>query len=186
MCQVSQADRRAVLKLAIALALLAREPTWAQVVSGATLAERGGMTNWASDVATGSATARGSEPVEASRVALDVGGGAVVVQWSFSYHAYVNTQGPGAGPQPRVEVRAIAALERDGLEIARWTLGEDQAEGDKDRPVQARVTGTASGLFVDRTPGRGRKTYVLKVWNERPSRWGAVTVGTRTMICEER
>jgi hypothetical protein len=52
--------------------------------------------------------------------------------------------------------------------------------------VQARVTGTASGLFVDRTPGRGRKTYVLKVWNERPSRWGAVTVGTRTMICEER
>jgi hypothetical protein len=144
------------------------------------------MANWASDVAIGTASARGSEPVEASRVALDVGGGAVVVQWSFSYHAYVNTQGPGSGPQPRVEVQAMAALERDGLEIARWTLGEDQAEGDKDRAVQARVTGTASGLFVDRTPGRGRKTYALKVWNERPSRWGAVTVSTRTMICEER
>jgi hypothetical protein len=144
------------------------------------------MSNWASDVATQAVSARGQDAVEASRVTLAGAGGPVVVQWSLSYHAYVNARGPGVGPQPRVEVEAIAALERDGIEIARWTLGEDEAEGDKDRPVQARVTGTASGLFVDRTPGQGRKTYVLKVWNERPSRWGVVTVGTRTMICEER
>ena len=46
--------------------------------------------------------------------------------------------------------------------------------------------GTASGLFIDRTPGSGRKIYVLKVWNERAGRAGTVTVGTRAMICEER
>ena len=68
MCQVSQADRRAVLKLTIALAVLAREPAWAQEVSGATAAERGAMSNWASDVATGTLSARGSEPVEAGLV----------------------------------------------------------------------------------------------------------------------
>jgi hypothetical protein len=52
--------------------------------------------------------------------------------------------------------------------------------------VQARLIGTASGLFVDRAPGSRRKTYVLKVWNQRPTRSGAVTVSTRTMVCEQR
>jgi hypothetical protein len=80
----------------------------------------------------------------------------------------------------------VAALERDGVEIARWTLGEDEAQVFQNMMAQARIAGTASGLFVDRTPGSGRKTYVLKVRNDRPSRYGVVTVSTRTMICEER
>ena len=74
----------------------------------------------------------------------------------------------------------------DGVEIARWTLGEDEAQVFQRHDGAAVVTGTASGLFVDRTPGSGRKTYVLKVRNDRPSRYGVVTVSTRTMICEER
>ena len=144
------------------------------------------MTNWASDVATPALSGRGREPVEASRVALDVGGGAVVGQWSLSYDASVIITGGPGNRYPVAQVQAMAALERDGVEVARWTLGEDRARGAKDTRVQARLTGTASGLFVDRTPGSGRKTYVLKVWNERASRHGTVTLGTRTMICEER
>ena len=153
--------------------------------AGRTSGERA-VTNWASDVAADAVSARGRESVEASRVRLDVRGGAVVVQWSLSYDAAVAVQGGPGNRYPVARVQAMAALERDGVEIARWTLGEDQTKGAKDQRVQARLTGTASGLFVDRTPGSGRKTYVLKVWNERASRHGTVTLGTRTMICEER
>jgi hypothetical protein len=167
-------------------ALLLVAPASGQEARGATSGERGAMTSWASDVATEMVSAHGQEGVEASRVTLAVAGGPVLVQWSFSYRVQVNPQWPISNRQPRVEVQAMAALERDGTEIARWTLGEDEAQAPKDRMAQARVTGTASGLFVDRTPGSGPKTYVLKVWNERPSRWGVVTVSTRTMICEER
>jgi hypothetical protein len=86
----------------------------------------------------------------------------------------------------RLQVEAIAALERNGVEIARWTLGEDRVQAAQDAMARARLTGTASGLFVDRVPGFGRKTYVLKVWNERARRYGTVTLGTRAMICEKR
>jgi hypothetical protein len=169
-----------------ALALLVFGATSAQEVGRTTSGEGGAVTSWASDVATPAVSGRGREPVEASRVALDVGGGAVVVQWSLSYDASVIITGGPGNRYPVAQVQAMAALERDGVEIARWTLGEDRAQGAKDARVQARLTGTASGLFVDRTPGSGRKTYVLKVWNERASRHGTVTLGTRTMICEER
>jgi hypothetical protein len=158
----------------------------AQEAGLTTAGEHGAVTNWASEVATQAASARGREPVEASRVALDVEGGAVVVEWSLSYDAYVDVKGGPGNRYPIAQVQAMAALERDGVEIARWTLGEDQTRGSKDARVQARLIGTASGLFVDRPPGLGRKTYVLKVWNDRRSRSGAVTVSTRTMICEER
>jgi hypothetical protein len=168
------------------LALLAPTIKQASTHEPAKANHRSAMTDWASDVATDAVSGRGREPVEANRVALDVGGGAVVVQWSLSYVAYVSIRGGPGQRYPVARVRALAALERDGLEIARWTLGEDHAQGAKDTTVEARVTGTASGLFVDRTSGPGRKTYVLKVWNERASRDGMVTVGTRTMICEER
>jgi hypothetical protein len=80
----------------------------------------------------------------------------------------------------------MAALERDGPEIARWMLAKDQAEAMKDSEVRLQVTGTTGGLFVDRQPGVGHKTYVLKVWNETAGRNSAMTVSTRTMICEER
>jgi hypothetical protein len=144
--------------------------------------------NWASDVATEPTGATGREPVEASRVALDARGGAVVVQWSLSYDAAAAVMGGPGHRNPIVRVQPMAALERNGIEIARWTLGEDQTRGDKDQRTQVRLTGTASALFVDRTPGSGRKTYVLNVWNEGVPASGtlAVTVGTRTMICEER
>ncbi|HYZ26990.1 MAG TPA: hypothetical protein VE597_08780 [Geminicoccaceae bacterium] len=150
--------------------------------------EHGAVTNWASDVATEAVSAHGREPMEASRVSLDVRGGAVVVQWSLSYDAFVAIKGGPGNRYPLARVQAMAALERAGVEIARWTLGEDQTQGGKDESVRARLSGTASGLFVDRTPGSGRKTYVLKVWNERAPAYGtsAVAVATRTMICEER
>lgn len=141
------------------------------------------MANWASDVATVTLNARGRDAVEASRVVLEVKGGSVIVQWSLSYRAQVSTRS-GVGEQfPQARLQAMAALERDGLELARWTLGEDQAQGAKDARVAVQVAGTASGLFVDRTPGSGRKTYHLKGWNERVSLYGAATiaVGTRTM-----
>jgi hypothetical protein len=109
-----------------------------------------------------------------------------VVQWSLSYQAYVVASGQAWEQWPIVEVRAMAALERDGLEIARWTLAEDQAPGTKDRRMRLQVTGTTGALFVDRQPGVGHKTYVLKVWNQTPGRNSAITVSTRTMICEER
>ena len=94
------------------------------------------MINWASDVATQEVTGSGREPVEASRVALDVRGGAVVVQWSLSYHAFVQVRGGPGRRFPLVQVQPMAALERDGVEIARWTLGEDQARGAKDPMVR--------------------------------------------------
>jgi hypothetical protein len=148
----------------------------------------GAVGNWASDVATQPIGATGREPLEASRVALDARGGAVVVQWSLSYDASVAVQGGPGNRYPVARIQPMAALERDGMEIARWTLGEDETRGAKDARVQTRLTGTASGLFVDRTPGSGRKTYVLKVWNERTPPYStlAITVSTRTMVCEER
>jgi len=169
-----------------ALAPLALGATSAREVGRTTSGERGTVTNWASDVATPAVSGRGREPVEASRVALDVGGGAVVVQWSLSYDVSVSVQGGAGNRYPVARVQAVAALERNGVEIARWPLGEDRAQGAKDARVEARLTGTASGLFVDRAPGSGRKTYVLKVWNERARRDGTISVGTRTMVCEER
>lgn len=146
------------------------------------------MANWASDVATAEVSGQGREPVEASRVVLAVEGGAVVVQWSLSYHAYASVRG-GPGRPTVARVQAMAALERNGAEIARWTLAEDQTQSpQRDAMVQAQVTGTASGLFVDRAVRSGRRTYVLKVWNQQASPYGTalMTLGTRTMICEER
>jgi hypothetical protein len=108
----------------------------------------------------------------------------VVIQWSLSYDAYANTAPWGGNQQPRPAVTTMAGLERDGVEIARWTLGADQAQKLSPPPAQARVTGTASGLFVDHAAGSGRRTYVLRVWKGGGP--GAVIVSTRTMICEER
>jgi len=176
---------------ALALAVAALAPpalgaTSAPEVGRTPAGEREAVTNWASDVATSVVSGRGREPVEASRVVLNVGGGAVVVQWSLSYDASVILTGGPGNRYALARVEAMAALERDGVEIARWALGENQAQGAKDARVAARLRGTASGLFIDRTPGSGRKIYVLKVWNERAGRAGTVTVGTRAMICEER
>jgi hypothetical protein len=119
---VTRARRTVGTALAM-LALLAPTIERASTREAATANHRSAMTNWASDVATEAVSGRGREPVEASRVVLDVGGGAVVVQWSLSYDAYVSIRsGPGQR-YPVAQVRAIAALERGGLEIARWTLG---------------------------------------------------------------
>jgi len=173
---------------ALALAVAALAPpalgaTSAPEVGRTPAGEREAVTNWASDVATSVVRGRGREPVEASRVVLNVGGGAVVVQWSLSYDASVIITGGPGNRYALARVEAMAALERDGVEIARWALGENQAQGPRMRGWRR---GTASGLFIDRTPGSGRKIYVLKVWNERAGRAGTVTVGTRAMICEER
>jgi hypothetical protein len=157
----------------------------AQAVGGTTSGEPGAMTNWASDVATKTVSTRGQGTVEASRVTLAVAGGPVVVQWSLSFLVYVHTTGAEHARSATLQVEAVASLERDGAEIARWMLGEDHARGFPRPTSQARVTGTAGGLFVDR-PAPGPRTYVLKVWNKQPSRDAVVTIGTRTMICEER
>lgn len=168
----------ALLALSLALATGSAAPAAAQ---------RGAMANWASDVGTAEVSSQGREPVEASHVMLAVEGGAVVVQWSLSYHAYASLRG-GPGRPAVARVQAIAALERNGVEIARWTLAEDEVQGTKDAMVRAQVVGTTSGLFVDREARAGRKTYVLKVWNQQASPYGTalMTLGTRTMICEER
>jgi hypothetical protein len=120
--------------------------------------------------------------VEANRVTLTVAGGPVIVQWSLSYDAYFNTPLLGSGRSASiVRIQTFAALERDGVEIARWKLA-DQTQNLSLPTAQAQVTGTASGLFVDPASGSGRRTYLLKVWN----RGAGVSVSTRTMICEER
>ena len=107
---------------------------------------------------------------------LTVAGGPVVVQWSLSYTAHANTPFSESG-----RGASIASLERDGVEIARWTLA-DQAQDFSLPTAQPWVSGTASGLFVDHVSGSGRRAYVLKVWN----RGAGVSVSTRTLICEER
>jgi hypothetical protein len=173
------------LALGAALVAPVLSPAWTQEVGRTASGEHGAMTNWASDVATDVVSSRDGGPLAASRVSLDVAGGAVVVQWSLSYDLHVSVRGsPGDRPIARVE--AMAGLERNDVEIARWTLGEDRRQGAKDSRAQARLTGTASGLFIDRAPGFGRNTYVLKVWNERAKRHGTVTLRTRAMICEKR
>jgi hypothetical protein len=189
--QAGSGRRAVMLAGGLGLAIAAPPPVlpelaWAAESGRTTSGESGAVTNWAGDVATEAVSARGREKAEASRVALDVRGGAVLVQWSLSYDAYANDHGGAGNRFPVARVQPMAALERNGTEIARWTLGENQARGPKDASVQARLTGTASGLFIDRAPGSGRKTYVLKVWNDRGARLGEVTVGTRTMVCEER
>jgi hypothetical protein len=173
------------LALALVLAPLTLEYAAAQAVGGTTSGETGAMTNWASDVATKTLSSRGQGAVEASRVTLAVAGGPVVVQWSLSFLIYVAASGAEHLRSGTLRVDAVASLERDGAEIARWMLGEDDTQGQPRPTSQARVTGTAGGLFLDQ-PAPGRRTYVLKVWNKQPSRDGVVTVGTRTMICEER
>jgi hypothetical protein len=183
---------RALIGGGLALVIVAPAPLLfehaAAQDAGRTSGEHGAVTNWASDVATDAVSARGREPMEASRVSLEVRAGAVVVQWSLSYDVSAAVMGGPGYRNPIVRVQPMAALERNGIEIARWTLGEDQTRGDQGQRVQVRLTGTASGLFVDRTPGSGRKTYILKVWNEGVPASGtlAVAAGTRTMICEER
>jgi hypothetical protein len=172
------------LALGAALVAPVLSPAWTQEVGRTASGEHGAMTNWASDVATDVVSSRDGGPLAASRVSLDVAGGAVVVQWSLSYDLEVTGWG-GPGDRPVALVQAMAALERDDVEIARWTLGEDRRQA-KGTRVHARLIGTASGLFVDRAPGFGRTIYVLKVWNERAKRHGTVTVSTRAMICENR
>jgi hypothetical protein len=188
----SAGARAAGFRFALALVLapltfeyVSAEYAAVQAVGGTTLGETGAMTNWASDVATKTVSTRGQGTVEASRVTLAVAGGPVVVQWSLSFRVYVHTTGAEHARSATLQVEAVASLERDGVEVARWMLGEDHAQGYPRPTSQARVTGTAGGLFVDR-PAPGARTYVLKVWNKQPSRDGVVTVGTRTMICEER
>ena len=155
---------------------------WSTHAAGAA-DERDAVTNWANEVITETASARGRDPVEASRVTLTVAGGPVVVQWSLSYDAYFNTTLLGLGQDVTVvRIQMFASLERDGVEIARWKLA-DQTQNLSLATAQAQTAGTASGLFVDQASGAGPRTYVLKVWN----RGGAgFAVSTRTMICEER
>jgi hypothetical protein len=165
----------------IALGALLLGP-WSAQAAGAAATGSDTMTNWASDVITETASASGRDPVEANRVTLTVAGGPVVVEWSLSYTAGVST--PPLGPGRSVSIVRIqthASLERDGTELARWTLADQTL--DLSLPTaQGWITGTASGLFVDHASGSGRRTYVLKVWN----RGAGISVSTRTMICEER
>jgi hypothetical protein len=140
------------------------------------------MTNWASDVITETASASGRDPVEANRVTLTVAGGPVVVQWSLSYTGQITQLPLGSGRSASVvRIQTVASLERDGTELARWTLA-DQTEDLSLPTAQGWIAGTASGLFVDHASGSGRRSYVLKVWN----RGAGISVSTRTMICEER
>jgi hypothetical protein len=140
------------------------------------------MTNWASDVITETASASGRDPVEANRVTLTVAGGPVVVQWSLSYTGQITQLPLGSGRSASVvRIQTVASLERDGTELARWTLA-DQTEDLSLPTAQGWIAGTASGLFVDHASGSGRRTYVLKVWNS----GAGISVSMRTMICEER
>jgi hypothetical protein len=147
---------------------------------------RGSMDTWASDGATAEVIGQGREPVVASRVALEVAGGAVIVHWALSYEALVTARSLPGDRYPEVGILALAALDRDGQELARWTLGETAAKGAKDQGVAVRLAGTGSGLWVDRPRAPGRRAYVFKVWNERARPAGTLTVTTRTMVCEER
>jgi hypothetical protein len=140
------------------------------------------MTNWASDVITETASASDRDPVEANRVTLTVAGGPVVVQWSLSYTGQITQLPLGSGRSASVvRIQTVASLERDGTELARWTLA-DQTEDLSLPTAQGWIAGTASGLFVDHASGSGRRTYVLKVWNS----GAGISVSMRTMICEER
>jgi hypothetical protein len=140
--------------LALMLAPLTFEYASPQAVGGTSSGERDAMTKWASDVATKRVSTRGQGAVEASRVMLAVTGGPVVVQWSLSFLVYVHTTSAEHARSATLQVEAVASLERDGVEIARWMLGEDQAQGFPRPTSRARVTGTAGGLFVDRpAPG---------------------------------
>jgi hypothetical protein len=106
----------------------------------------------------------------------------VVVQWSLSYTGQVTQLPVGSGRSASVvRIQTFASLERDGTELARWTLA-DQTEDLSLPTAQGWIAGTASGLFVDHASGSGRRTYVLKVWNT----GAGISVSTRTMICEER
>jgi hypothetical protein len=119
--------------------------------------------------------------VEANRVTLTVAGGPVVVQWSLSYAGQVTRLPLGSGRSASVvRIQTLASLERDGTELARWTLA-DQTQDLSLPTAQGWIAGTASGLFVDRASDSGRR-YVLKVWNG----GAGISVSTRTMICEER
>jgi hypothetical protein len=120
---------------------------WSAHAAGAA-DERGAVTNWASEVITETASARGRDTVEANRVTLTVAGGPVVVQWSLSYDAYFSTTLQGLGQDVSVvRVQTLASLERDGVEIARWKLADqtqnlslsDRAgsgQWDRKRPVR--------------------------------------------------
>jgi hypothetical protein len=84
---------------------------------------------------------------------LTVAGGPVVVQWSLSYTAGVRTALLASGPGGSVaHIQVLAALERDGIELARWTLA-DQSQDLSLPAAQGWATGSASGLFVDQGVG---------------------------------
>jgi hypothetical protein len=186
-CGYRRVRYRSLVKSALQRQLLALAVLLALNHSGAQTAGAGGaggevMTNWASDGVTETAIASGRDPVEANRVTLTVAGGPVVVQWSVSYTAHASTPLVGSGRSASVlRIQTDASLERDGLEIARWKLA-DQAQDVSIPPSQPWVSATASGLFVDHASGAGRRTYVLKLWNRGPR----ISVGMRTMVCEER
>jgi hypothetical protein len=176
-----QAVRRRGLGIALAAAVLLGLYHSGPQPADAAAAGGKAMTNWASDVVAETASASGRDPVEANRVTLNVAGGPVVVQWSLSYTAQVTQPILGSGRSASVvRIQTLASLERDGTELARWTLA-DQTQDLSLPTAQGWIAGTASGLFVDHASGSGRRIYVLKVWNS-----GGISVSTRTMICEER
>jgi hypothetical protein len=176
------ARRRRWLGIALAGVVLLTLAHSAPRTAGAAAAGGKAMTNWASDVVAETASASGRDPVEANRVTLTVAGGPVVVEWSLSYTAQFTQPILGSGRSASVvRVQTLASLERDGTELARWTLA-DQTQDLSLPTAQGWITGTASGLFVDHASGSGRRTYALKVW----SRGAGISVSTRTMICEER
>jgi hypothetical protein len=165
----------------VALGALLLGP-WSTHAAGGAATGSDTMTNWASDVITETARASGRDPVEANRVTLTVAGRPVVVEWSLSYTVQVTQLPLGSGRSPSiVRIQTLASLERDGTELARWTLA-DQTQDTSLPTAQGYIAGTASGLFVDHASGSARRTYVLKVWNS----GAGISVSTRTMICEER
>jgi hypothetical protein len=178
----NQAARRRRLGIALAAAVLLASGHLSPRTAGAAATGGKALTNWASDVVTETASASGRDPVEANRVTLTVAGGPVVVQWSLSYTGQITQLPLGSGRSASVvRIQTLASLERDGTELARWTLA-DQTEDLSLPTAQGWIAGTASGLFVDHASGSGRRTYVLKAWNS----GAGISVSTRTMICEER
>lgn len=186
--------RQAGLATVVAMAVLAGStgpPSAEWLASAIGPPARAAMSNWASDVVPAAlrTSPENRGVLEANRIELEVGGGSVLVQWSLSYDAQARTAGQARGRRQRARVQALARLERDGVEIARWSLGSDEAlqPAAQDQPALAQVAGTASGLYVDPTPGPGRRSYVLKVWSEAtPALSATMAIEMRTLICEER
>jgi hypothetical protein len=168
--------------LTLAVAAIAAEPAIAQEPTMAN-------PSLASQVIAEPITAERRDRLIANEVTLETGGGPVVVQWSFSYHGRSATLLNQRHDQLQVHLSLEARLLRGDTPVADWDIarGEAQTRVNDLGPAVVEVTGTASGLHVDR-PAAGRHTYRLEVWDDAAGAGGRrqVRVRSRTLLAEER